>query len=58
MGDPGAVVTVAGLALLVGAHFGEGGLVGGRSPLIGICAAMPPIAKAPRRWQVLISSSE
>ncbi|MNN92658.1 hypothetical protein D3C81_2109710 [compost metagenome] len=26
--------------------------------LIGICAAMPPIACAPRRWQVRISSSE
>ena len=26
--------------------------------LDGICAAMPPIAKAPRRWQVLISSAE
>ena len=25
--------------------------------LIGICAAMPPIAWTPRRWQVLISSS-
>ena len=24
--------------------------------LIGICAAMPPIAKAPRRWQVRTSS--
>ena len=30
MGDPGAVVAVAGLALLVGAHLGEGRLVGGR----------------------------
>ncbi len=28
------------------------------SVLIGICAAMPPIAKAPRRWQVLIVSCE
>ena len=28
------------------------------SPAIGICAAMPPIACAPRRWQVWISSSE
>ena len=28
------------------------------SPLIGICAAMPPIACAPRWWQVWISSSE
>ena len=26
--------------------------------LIGICAAMPPIACTPRRWQVLITSSE
>ena len=26
--------------------------------LIGICAAMPPIAWAPRLWQVLIASSE
>ncbi len=25
--------------------------------LIGICAAMPPIAGAPRRWQVLTRSS-
>ena len=30
MRDPGAVVAVAGLALLVGAHLGEGGLVGRR----------------------------
>ncbi len=30
MRDPGAVVAVGGLALLVGAHLGEGGLVGGR----------------------------
>ncbi|CAH1668847.1 hypothetical protein CHELA40_13198 [Chelatococcus asaccharovorans] len=30
MRHPCAVVTVAGLALLVGAHLGEGGLVGGR----------------------------
>lgn len=28
------------------------------SPLIGTCAAMPPIACAPRRWQVRISNSE
>ena len=28
------------------------------SPLIGICAAMPPIACTPRRWQVLISRRE
>ena len=28
------------------------------SVLMGICAAMPPIAKAPRRWQVLIVSCE
>ena len=28
MGDPGAVMAVAGLALLVGAHLGEGRLVG------------------------------
>jgi hypothetical protein len=28
------------------------------SPLIGIWAAMPPMAKAPRRWQVWISFSE
>ena len=33
MGDPGAVVAVAGLALLVGAHLGEGGLVGARVAL-------------------------
>ena len=30
MGDPGAVVAVAGLALLVGAHLGEGRVVGVR----------------------------
>ena len=29
MGDPGAVMAIARLALLVGAHLGEGGLVGG-----------------------------
>ena len=28
------------------------------SPEMGICAAMPPNACAPRRWQVRISSSE
>ena len=25
---------------------------------MGICAAMPPIANAPRRWQVLMVSCE
>ena len=33
MGDPGAVVAVARLALLVGAHLGEGRLVGARVAL-------------------------
>ena len=33
MGDPGAVVAVARLALLVGAHLGEGGVVGVRVAL-------------------------
>jgi hypothetical protein len=47
--DPGAVVTVACLALLVGAHLGDRSIVGAGSFLIGICAAMPPIANAPRR---------
>ena len=51
-------MAVAGLALLVGADLGEGGLVCPSSPLTGICAAIPPIAKAPRRWQVSISFSE
>ena len=54
--DPGAVVAVLHLAQLVGAHLLERLLVGGRVVLIGICAAIPPIACAPRRWQVLISS--
>ena len=35
MGDPGAVVAVAGLAFRVGAHLGEGGLVGGGIALHG-----------------------
>ena len=42
MGDPGAVVAALASA----------------SVLMGICAAMPPIAKAPRWWQVLIVSCE
>jgi hypothetical protein len=57
MRHPGAVVAVAGLALLVGAHLGQRRLVGGGSFLIGICAAMPPIANAPRRWQVWIRAA-
>ena len=36
-------MAVGGFALLVGAHLGEGGLVGGRSFFTGICAAMPPM---------------
>ena len=57
--DPGAVIAVLRLALLVGAHLREGGSRScAGSPRFGICAAMPPMAKAPRRWQVLMSSSE
>jgi hypothetical protein len=52
VGDPGAVEPIAGLALLVLTHLGEGALVDLESRRRGMNAAMPPIAKAPRRWQV------
>jgi hypothetical protein len=43
---PGAVVAVGGFALLVRAHLGERGVVRlFGSFLMGICAAMPPMAK-------------
>ena len=57
MGDPGAVEAVAGLALLVLAHLGERDLVDPGVAREGMKAAMPPMACAPRRWQVRTSSS-
>jgi hypothetical protein len=57
MGDPAAVVTVAGIACLVRAHTAHGLFVAAGSFLIGISALMPPIAGALRRWQVFSSSS-
>ena len=56
MRDPGAVVAGAGRLALLSARAAIALFVGLASPLIGICAAMPPIANAPRRWQVWISS--
>ena len=48
----------AGLALLVGAHGVDRRARWPRGRVRdGISAAMPPIAKAPRRWQVATSSS-
>ena len=56
--DPRAVEAVAGLALLVLAHLRERDLVHlGIACRDGMNAAMPPIACAPRRWQVATSSS-
>jgi hypothetical protein len=57
MGDPGAVEAVGRLALLVGAHGGHRALVDLRLAADGMKAAMPPMACAPRRWQVWTSSS-
>ena len=58
MRHPGAVVSGPDLAQFVFAHplAGRPRLASG-SFLIGICAAMPPMACAPRRWQVAISRS-
>ena len=50
--DPGAVEAVVRLALLVGAHRLEGRLLASSSVRDGITAAIPPIACAPRAWQV------
>ena len=57
MGDPGAVVAVVRFTPLSAFTFGEDFGVHCRI-LAGIKAAMPPMARAPRLWQVLISSRE
>jgi hypothetical protein len=58
VGDPGAVVAVACLALLVGAHLGERLVVGLRVVLDRDLRRHAAHGVAPRRWQVLISSCE
>ena len=55
--DPRAVEAVARLALLVVGDLRQRELVDLRVAPVGMNAAMPPIACAPRRWQVLTSSS-
>ena len=58
MGDPRAVEAVARLALLVLAHAWRARRsFTAASRRDGMNAAMPPIACAPRRWQVATSSS-
>jgi hypothetical protein len=47
-----------GFTLLVGPHSRQSRFVRGGVARIGICAAIPPIACAPRLWQVWISNSE
>ena len=54
MRDPGAVVAVGHFALLVRRTLASASSFAAGSFLIGICAAMPPIACMPRRWQVLM----
>jgi hypothetical protein len=51
-------VAVADLAQLIGADLIERCGIGASSPLTGMKADIPPMAKAPRRWQVAISRSE
>ena len=58
MGDPGAVEPLGGLALLVLADLRERDAFTSASRRDGMNAAMPPIANAPRWWQVLTSSSQ
>jgi NO-binding membrane sensor protein with MHYT domain/signal transduction histidine kinase len=57
MRDPGAVMAVAGLALLVGLDLGEGGLVGGRIVLDRDLRRHAAHGEGAARWQVLISSA-
>ena len=57
MGDPRPVEAVARLALLVLADAGHRRGVDLRVAARGMNAAIPPIAWAPRRWQVWTSSS-
>jgi hypothetical protein len=58
VGHPGAVVSVGHLAELVGAHLGHHRGLAASSSLMGMKAAMPPIACTPRRWQVLMARRE
>ena len=58
VGDPGAVMAVADFAQLVGADLVQRRRLAASSPLTGMKADMPPMAKAPRRWQVAIRRSE
>jgi len=55
--DPRAVVALRGLALLVLTDLRQRGRVDLRVAARGMNAAIPPIACAPRRWQVATSSS-
>ena len=58
MRDPGAVVAVGGLALLVGADLAMAFSLATGSDLMGMSADMPPMAWTLRRWQVLMQSLE
>ena len=58
MGDPGAVVTVVGFALFVGADLFQCPLVGLGIALDGNLRRHAADRRAPRRWQVLIANSE
>jgi hypothetical protein len=58
MRDPGAVVAVGGLAFLVGATWARARSLATGSDLMGMKAAMPPMAGTLRRWQVLMASFE
>ena len=51
-------MAVADLAQFVGADLVQRAAFAASSPLTGMKADMPPIAKAPRRWQVATSRSE
>ena len=56
MRHPGAVVPVVASRSLSARTFASAASLAAGSFLIGICAAMPPIAWMPRRWQVLIAA--
>ena len=57
VGDPGAVEAALGLALLVVRTASNALRLASSSVRDGITAAIPPIACAPRAWQVFTTSS-